>query len=175
MIGLLTCLRDICLFRAGPQDLPFSPALALRLTAVLVGMAVLGSWIQGVPAGQLPLRIGLMLAFLVGPPWLLLRLRGHEPRFVQTLSALAGVALLYNIVALPLVLALSGRVDDLANDPGLGLIAWMLLALTLWRVLVAGHIWRHSLDLRPGAGALLALGLFIGQVLLAGWAFGGGR
>ena len=175
MIGLLTCLRDICLFRAGPQDLPFSPALALRLSAVLVGLGVLGSVIQGVADDELALRIGLMLAFLVGPPWLLLRLRGHAPRFVQTLSALAGVGVLYNIVALPLLLALAGRREALGSDPGLALVAWVLLALTLWRVLVAGHVWRQALDLRPGVGAMLALGLFIAQVLLAGWAFGGAR
>lgn len=175
MIGLLTCLRDICLFRAGPQDLPFSPTLALRLSAVLLGLGVVGSWVQGVPAAELPLRLALVLVFLVGPPWLLLRLRGREPRFVQTLSALAGVGVLYNIVALPLVQALAGRGDALGQDPGLALLAWMLLALTLWRVLVAGHIWRHALDLRPGVGAMLALGLFIAQVLLSGWAFGGER
>lgn len=175
MIGLLTCLRDICLFRAGPQDLPFSPSLALRLSALLLGLGVVGSVIQGVAGDQLILRIGLMLVFLVGPPWVLLRLRGHQPRFVQTLSALAGVGVLYNIVALPLLLALAGRGEALGSDPGLALVAWVLLALTLWRVLVAGHVWRHALDLRPGVGAMLALGLFIAQVLLAGWAFGGAR
>lgn len=175
MIGLLTCLRDICLFRAGPQDLPFSPALALRLSAMLVVLGVVGSSIQGVAPADLLLRVGLMLAFLVAPPWLLLRLRGREPRFVQTLSALAGVGVLYNIVALPLLLALAGRGEALGRDPGLALAAWVLLALTLWRVLVAGHVWRHALDLRPGVGAMLSLGLFIAQVLLAGWVFGGER
>lgn len=175
MIGLLTCLRDICLFRAGPQDLPFAPVLALRLSALLLGLGVVGTWVQGVPGEQFPLRLGLMVVFLVGPPWVLLRLRGKEPRFVQTLSAMAGVGVLYNILALPLLMALAGGGEAIGRDPGLVLVAWILLALTLWRLLVAGHVWRHALDVHPGTGTMLALGLFIAQVLVAGWALGGGQ
>jgi len=173
MTGLLTCLRDICLFRAGPQDLPFSPVLAVRLSALLIGLGVVGAWVQGVPDHQWPLRLGLMLVFLVGPPWLLLRLRGRASRFVQTLSAMAGVGVLYNVLALPLLMALAGGGEAIGRDPGLVLVAWVLLALTLWRVLVAGHVWRHALDLPAGVGSMLALGLFIAQVLVAGWALGG--
>jgi hypothetical protein len=173
LIGLLTVLRDICLFRAGPQDLPGAPRLAVQLVAALVALGVAGVWLQGAHIDQLPLRVALMLGFVLVPAWLLLRWRGLDSRFVQTVSALAGVGVLYNILALPIVMAISGRSAELGRDPGLATLAWVLLALTLWRVLVAGHIWHHALDLRPATGAMIALALFTLQLLLAHALFGG--
>lgn len=171
LIALLHCLREICLFRAGPQDLPYSTALATRLSVALVGLGVMGMVLQGSDPGRMPLRVGMIVLFLLLPAWLLLRWRGFASRYVQTLTAIAGVGVLYNLLALPLVVSLAARQDAIGTDPGLAVISWMLLALTLWRLLVSAHIWRHALSLPLSAGAIIALGLFIAQVVLARWLY----
>lgn len=171
MIELLHCLRQICLFRAGPQDLPYSTTLATRLSVALVGLGVAGMVLQGTDSGRIPLRVVMIIAFLLLPAWLLLRWRGLSPRYVQTLTAIAGVGVLYNVLALPLVVSLASRQDAIGTDPGLALVSWLLLALTLWRLLVSAHIWRHALSLPLSAGAIIALALFITQVVLARWLY----
>ena len=85
-------IRDICLLRRGPQDLPYSiPALigvAAGCVALQLAVAVARNLpINGVLAGAV-----LWLLATLGALNLILNLRGLRNRFVQAATALLGCA-----------------------------------------------------------------------------------
>jgi hypothetical protein len=93
MPPLFNLIRDICLLRRGPQDLPYSlPALvsvAGACVVVQLGVAVARSApLGGVLAGAI-----LWLMVTLGALNLILTLRGLRNRFVQSATALLGCAL----------------------------------------------------------------------------------
>ncbi len=162
MKTLLAQLVDICLLRAGPQDLPFSPTLARNLIVASVVLDLFYAALLDMP--QPLLRIGLSLALLLGAPWLLLSLRERQARYVQTLTALAGSGLLFTAAFLPLALFAADMPPlkpDVAPAPGQLLFSWLTLFLVSWKLVINGHIYRHALDWPRLPGLLLAFGLFL--------------
>ncbi|MGA7799338.1 MAG: hypothetical protein WCC36_00870 [Gammaproteobacteria bacterium] len=144
---------DLCLLRAGPQDLPASEVLlALALLAYLavnVALSLL-SW---------PLRQALAVSLtdllvLSLFAWAALQWRGKPARFRQTLTALAGTGTVLGLLALPTVAALMAA-HRAGGGSGLLGLAW--LALLVWSLVVLGHILRHALALSFATG--IALGV----------------
>src|SRR5690606_15422087 len=94
---------DICLLRAGPQDLPASSVLrSLALFAYVASgvMILLPSVSFGSAVAQALVDTLLLVVLL----WAVLRWRGLPERFAQALTALAGTGALLGLAALPLVL-----------------------------------------------------------------------
>lgn len=166
MNRLVALIRDLCLLRTGPQDLPFSPALLrnLLLLALLVDVAY--SWTVGVGEGLL---VVVVMAFAVGVGLVfgLLHLTGRRERFVQTMSAVLLVGIVFKIALMPLVLGVL-PLPQPGDAPTMqqGLLAWVVLGLLIWNLVVDGHILRHALEIRLGQGILLALALMIAQLAL---------
>ena len=97
-------IRDICLLRRGPQDLPYSVSLlAVVASAWLVlqlGVAVArAAPLDGVFAGA-----ALELMFTLGALNVILTLRGLRNRFVQTATALLGCTLVFILLNVPILL-----------------------------------------------------------------------
>jgi len=97
---LLRFFIRLARLQQAPQDLPAStPLLLLCLIAnVLVGM-VGGSRYFG-SVGVALLANLLDVAVMAGMVWLLLSVNKHQPRFVQTLTALYGLGALYALLML---------------------------------------------------------------------------
>ena len=151
---LLRLFIDICLLRAGPQDLPAAPFLVgLTLAGyAFSGLAVLLPAEGGARAvGMVALDSLLLLAFVAA----LLRWRGHPARFRQTASALLGSGALLGLLLLPII-ALSQAGEGLAQ-----LASPLWLVLFAWSLTVTGHVLRHALQLPFPAGVLLALVYFV--------------
>ena len=91
-------IRDIVLFRQGPEDLPVSQSLLLFTIAanVLLGLAF-DSALKRPDFNRVPLAMA-EVAFVVAWYWGLLRLARRPERFLQTATAVFGVS----IVILPL-------------------------------------------------------------------------
>lgn len=149
--------------------MPYSPPLAQGLViTVLAVEAALAHWIGEADALIWP-RTLLSLCMLVGPPWLLLRLRGHRARLVQTLIALAGTGLLFTLALLPLILHTAGL--DLAGGPppGTALLTFLVLTLLVWKLMVDAHILRVALEWPMFPASLLVVGLFLLELGLDQW------
>lgn len=160
----LVQLGLLCLLRQGPQDLPFSRRWLLQLLGLLLCVQALAAALLGAPQ-NLPLRLLMSFAFLLGPAWLLLGLLDLRARYIQTVSAFAGAGLLFSLLAIPAALLLRGLSPESAEQgvtaaQGLGI--WMLLGMTVWKLLVDGHIWRHAL----GCPAPVAIGLTLALFLI---------
>ncbi|MBU0499133.1 MAG: hypothetical protein KJ558_15205 [Gammaproteobacteria bacterium] len=146
---LFSYFIDLCLLRAGPQDLPATGMLfwlllplSLTVSALLVSVDV-GGLDRGFVAALLDLV--LMLSWV----WLLLSFKRHGPRFLQTSTAMLGCGALLGTLGLPLQMA--------AATGGIHLAALGLFFVLFWSLVVIAHILRHALEVGMGLAMGLAL------------------
>jgi hypothetical protein len=159
MSRLITIWIDLCLLRAGPQDLPHSRVLLWLTLAAYILVSFLMS-VPGYPAGVAVQMALVDLALLLVFATSLLYLTAKTARLNQTLTALAGTGTLLGLIALPLVQLLfkgqeSGQLSLLAS------VFWLLLFG--WSLLVVAHIMRHAL----AVSLPVALGVSILYTLVA--------
>ncbi|HET9835617.1 MAG TPA: hypothetical protein VFP88_04655 [Rhodanobacteraceae bacterium] len=151
----LARVRDLCLFRAGPQDLPYSPRAVIAL--LIVG-AVLEAFFDTYEGSGIAVIVAANLGTLAALAALrtMLRWRGKLERFVQTSLALLASGLICELIVLPLVLYF-GHPTDPAAIAGPQLLAGVVaMVLLLWQTCISVRILRTALNL-PLPGALLAL------------------
>ncbi len=148
---LLKVFLDICLLRAGPQDLPYSRflfGLALGAYASIGVMLVLSQ--AGLVAAILEALLDCMI--LVGLTWTLLSLTGKSARFLKTATALLGTGAFLGVLAVPLVWQINPD-----ETQSLGFIGPLFLVLLVWSLLVLGHVLRRALEVTLGAGVGMGL------------------
>ena len=172
MKELLDLLRDLMLFRRGPQDLPFS-------TSLLAAAAVLAFALDAFVASRFQLmadaapRVAFSLAALLALPWIALKLADKEARYAQTALALVATSAMFTVLTVPILIG----VGQLPQDPKdltatQALLGWFSLLLVGWQIAVRGHILRHALDLPMRLGVLVAVVFFAVELLLAVLVFG---
>lgn len=110
-----------------------------------------------VSAIDLPLWNALLTAsvdtfLMVGLTQIVLWVRDHPERGVQTLTALAGTGALVGLISLPLLAGLHA-----AEGVVLALQGLLWLGLVVWSVVIMGHILRHALAVPMLAGSGVAL------------------
>jgi hypothetical protein len=156
MNQLLKTFMDICLLRAGPQDLPASRFL-LALTLVMHAAlgVVFALFTLPLPQGFVAAAIGT--ALLVGVVQALLLVHGKAERVQQTATALAGSEILLGLLALlPTAWFYAVESNDARVLPSL-----LSLLAIVWSVVVTVHIFRAALQVSQGMALLFALGYTI--------------
>ena len=153
MLNIFKLYVDICLLRAGPQDLPATQSvLTLSLLAYTAASIALSVTTQSFGSAVLyGLADALTLAAFT---YVLLMVRRLPQRQTQTLSALAGTGAVIGLFALPLVL--------MPNVPPL-----LLLLVTVWSLAVIGHIMRRALNVSLPMGILASMGYLLASLTLA--------
>jgi len=138
MLDILKLIFDICLFKKGPQDVPYS-LLLLRLMLIAdAGVSFLMLSI-GSPWLIALLQAGVGIMLVLGFCWIMLFLGGRPERFYQTSCALLGTEALISFFALPGTATLiTGRMPELAFS--------VIIGLMVWHWAVTGHIIRHALE-----------------------------
>lgn len=163
---LLRVLLDLCLLRAGPQDLPYSIGVTRGLVLLGVGADLLFvSMLES--ADNSLLRIVLSLLLMLGLPWLLLSSRRLQARYAQTLAAFAGTGVLFTLAFLPVAIQASQLpTPDLEATPTREqlMVGWITLGLVGWKLAINGNIWKHALDWPRAGGLLLAVGVFLLEI-----------
>lgn len=150
---------DICLLRAGPQDVPFTR----HLLFVLLGLHVLVGILLGSLSYSLPTAIAygftnmLVLVVLLRA---VLMVRKLPERFNQTLSAMAGTDVIIGVIAWP-ISSWMVTARDAGSDVGAPALLWLLLVI--WSLTIIAHILRNALSAPWAVGVVLAvLYFFIG-------------
>jgi len=92
-------------------------------------------------------------------------LRGHAPRFLQTVAAVFGSGALISLANLPLWLY--------PGTPVPAPIVLLVMLGLLWSLAVDGHIWRHALELPLPLGVAVAVLILIIQVSVFQFISGG--
>jgi hypothetical protein len=153
MARLILIWFDICLLRAGPQDLPASRALlwlAMASYALVSFLLSLPAY-PLVVAGQLALMDATLLSVFAATA---LYLPGKMARLTQTLTALAGTGTLFGLFALP-VIQLFSPGQDAGQPPAWAGMLWLLLFG--WNLIVVAHIMRHALSVKLPVAIGIAL------------------
>lgn len=184
---VLTATLQIAFLRAGPQDFPYLP----RHTVHFVGASILIQALVFAIILPLPMALSMAAALVFGlssTTRLLLRIKQHEERYVQTFQSLIAVGtLLAVLLALPLVqvapafeqlLSLARQPDALRGEPPViaapPVAGFMIDVITLWNFAINVHIYRHAADVRWWNAALLALliAFVVWIVVVIGGSFG---
>ena len=156
---VLLRILAILLLRAGPQHLPYSLSLfaALALLYVASGILVLTTSMSlGQAAANMVLDIAVLLSF----SYFCLSLLKYKARFVQMVSALAGIGIVYHLLAWPLFV----RIHNMQpQDQGATIAALLMLLLVSWQVLVFAHVFRHAMQM----SMMRALALSFGYLFLS--------
>lgn len=169
-----TAAIRILLFRAGPQDFPYSASL----TRAVVAFAVLAGFLQyrlTLPDGQALVQAAAGVAVLAVVTQLLLKWRRLSNRLQQTLNSLYATSAIMTAVLLAPLASIAPHMVRIAENPELArtdplpaLPAFAVMLLSLWHFCVTAHIYRHALDAPMGVGALAALMSTVLTVLFAG-------
>ena len=164
----------ISLFRAGPQDFPYSPALS-RLTVTLALLAAFLQYRMTLPDASAAVHAVVWVGALAAFTYVLLQPRGLLNRLRQTLDSLYLTGAVLTLLMLPPLAAIAPHMARIAENPDLAqseslppLAATLVTAASLWNFLIWAHIYRHALDTRPSIGALVALLATVITVSLAG-------
>ena len=143
------------LLKAAPQDLPYSTGLMARVIFfyLVSGMVVVGGLVDpSLALGRMLLNIGIVVFF----SHVLLTSLNLKPRFVQTITALIGTGIVFNLLAWP-ILMYSDVEETSAAMPILSLIVLMLIS---WEILVSAHIFRSALNTKMAQAVMLSMALF---------------
>ncbi len=145
MNSTLKTFLDILSLRAGPEDLPSSPRLLAAVFVLLVVLQTgLGAWLMPDEAALLPQAL---LSGLVSLGWLalVLRLFGKPERFMQTGTAMLGVACAFAPIAIPVL----ATVRPIPGQPvSVSPLALLAFSISLYLIYINGRILRSAIE-RP--------------------------
>jgi hypothetical protein len=153
MLKLLQTFLEIALWRKGPQDLPASGFLAALVLTVYLGVGLLGVRLFRLSLHDAAVMTCVTLLMVTAWLWLVLLFFGRRHRFVQTITATLGVAVL---IAL---LDVAVRSVQLALGLGANPSGSWLLARFLIIALVMGRIFMQALDRGLLTGVALTIAI----------------
>ncbi len=151
------------LLKTAPGDLPYSFGLMNRIIFLYLvsGLVVQSELVEpSLSISRMVLNIVITLFF----SYAILSALNLKARLVQTISALVGVGIIFNLLAWPLLNQLG---EEASTEPVAGIISLLVLLLMSWELLVTAHIFRHALNVKIAQGIMLALGLFFISITLS--------
>jgi hypothetical protein len=149
---VVRAMLELTTGKRGPQDIPASHVLFVLTfifyMATSAGLTAVAA--DGTTAVRATLVDALVMpAFVVSMLWL----RNFTARWLQTLTAMAGVGVLFSLAAIPPFLVSA----SMPGSPFAAPASVLVLVLFIWNVLVLAHILRHALALAFPAGVLVAV------------------
>jgi hypothetical protein len=172
MNALIELIRDLCLFRRGPQDVPHSPSLlgGLVVASFVLDLALM-TRLESFGAAFVRVVIGLVAALVL--PQIALKLAKLEARWVQTASALLAASIAFTLLSIPILLGV-GKMPEKPEDVTAAqfMLTWVALFVSAWQLAVRGHILRHALNLPLRLGVLVAVIFFAIEIFVTFLVFG---
>lgn len=163
MFRLAKVFWDIALGRRSPAQLPSSVFLLMLVSAAVAALEVVGALLPPGSSDGILLRVILSVAVPLAFAWVVLAITQHGQRFLQTGSALLGVAVLAELVMYPLGSLLNVIGSERPASIPLGVL---LLVGLIWYLLACANIWRAALDSGIGVGIAVSVGYLLLSMLL---------
>lgn len=153
-MNLLRVFVDIALWKRGPQDLPASPVLLAAVIAIYAGLSVVLSAIAPNPDERVLARLAIDTAFSLLWTGGLLLLFHRGARFLQTMTAMIGTAVLLEplLTLVQTILMKLGQAHPLALP-----VMLILVVLLVWYLIINARILRSALEIPMLAAVLLTL------------------
>jgi hypothetical protein len=128
------------------------------LSAAVALLEVLGAMLPPGPSDRILTRVILSVGLPLVFARLVLAVARHGQRFLQTGSALLGVAVLAELVMYPL----GSLLNVIGIDKPAAIPVGLLLFLGLiWYLLACANIWRAALDSGLGLGIAISVGYLL--------------
>lgn len=166
----------LLLFRAGPQDFPYAPALVLWMPAAAIA-AYFALFRTVLPTGAALVLASVSVGALSFVTHSLLSARRVANRFQQTYHSLLATSIVLTLATVPPMSALAPALRQIAQNPELlqqpGIAdaspgaSLLVNALNFWNFFVYAHIFRHATDARLWTGLLIALFVVFSVLLLS--------
>lgn len=175
LANLLTSIVRLLLFRAGPQDIPYSPQLVRWLAplAVVVGWLLFSVILPPVLAVVMAI-VNVLGTVLVAEG--ILRARNVAERTAQTVAALLGTGIILNLLMIYPMSVLAPHLAELAKNPDLLKTGKLQLppgpvlavdAFNIWQFAVSAFIYKHAANVRAfGAIGLAVLASLVVLMLV---------
>lgn len=141
---IISTLVDICLLRAGPQQLPFSSSLLVLCLIPYFALDVVLARLSA-PIIEPVVFAVFDVSFMLGFVWFMLSFKGYYSRFNQTATAFAGSGILLGAVAWLLFSWQASYVD--AGQQQATLPSLLLLFHLVWNLAVISGIVRHAISI----------------------------
>jgi hypothetical protein len=144
------------LLSAAPQDLPYSYRLMGRVTCLyfLSGVLIQSNLVELVVAIKMML---LNTAILLSFSYAVLTVWKFKMRFIQTVAALLGTGVLFNMLIWPITGLMSmGGSSDIIDV----ILALLMLSMLSWELLITAHIYKNALNLSMAPSIMLSFALF---------------
>lgn len=168
MLALIRLFWDICTFRRGPQDVPYSPFIFTVLLIINLSLGLVSLFIpdnRGETHSLSQILPFLVVATLMTIFYVILVLwaHGHVARTLQTLTTMFATDTLLGIVQLPFsfLAAVAGKQMMLILIFYLG-----MMGLLMWQLAVYTHIFRQALSASVFRGGSYALILFVLSIMI---------
>jgi hypothetical protein len=158
MLRLAKAFWDIALWRKSPAQLPASAFLLCLVAATVALLEVLGALLPPNPGGRILTRVALSVGLPLLFAWLVLIIARQPQRFLQTGSALLGVAVLAQLVLYPLGSLMNFIGTDRPASLPLGVLLFVGL---IWYLLACANIWRAALESGLALGAAISVGYLL--------------
>jgi len=163
MLTLLQTLVDIIRFRKGPDAIPHSMALFVIVVGLWLFVDLLGELV--IPDLGTTSISGLVVSVIgLGLFGVIVALDRKNERLLQMMTALVGCGAVLGMV-LTLVIAVMLRFQEISAIAVLGLMT--VWAITLFSILVDGHILSRTLERPRLYGVILAFFIFAVQYYLS--------
>lgn len=159
MSDLLLLIRDLCLRRRGPQDMPYSVRLLLIFIGAELIIDLLVANALGYTENSLS-RFLLITSFKLIALNIVLSLRDLRSRYVQTASALMACSVVFTLMLFPLQFAMTGFTPTTQPQDVTPLqmaAMWLTLGIVVWKVRVDANILRQALNAPAFAAYVLAI------------------
>ncbi len=163
MLRLARAFWDIAFWHKSPAQLPASVFLLCLVAGAATLLEVIAAYLPAAPSGAIVVRIALSVLLPLLFAWLVLAIARQRQRFLQTGTALLGVAVLAEIVLYPLY-SLMNLVGP--DRPAALPIGVLLVVGLVWYLLACANIWRAALDARLALGAAISLGYLLLSMVL---------
>jgi hypothetical protein len=169
LMNIILRFVDICLFRAGPADIPASRWLMKLSLFVYFSIGLLAGRIDSQWLASFSSSFADTLALLVFVG-IALQIKQQQSRYLQTVTALAGTGSLLTLLSMPVLYAFS-----LLKDPSQAssLIMLAIMALVFWSLMVTAHIFRQALDIKAGMAAVITVVYTLLSILVVGLVMSG--
>jgi len=153
MFVLLRTFLDIVRFKAGPQDLPSSPALLVItfIATVLTHVMTDAPYNSASTIWLVAITQAGAFGFIL---WVVLSIGSKRERWLQTTTALYGAGSLLQLLTIPVSYLLGNQQSSIS----LGMPSLLLLGIAFWFLAVMSWVFRQSLGIKTGMSLLLSLG-----------------
>ena len=152
MLVFFETLLKICFFKAKPQDLPTGKQWMFISAALIVGATILAS-MNKQSSHQIVSFALAQVALYALIIWLILKLKGMQTRWLQTITALFGTSFLLQLLAIPFssdINTIDSGTIKISND------LLIIFVISIWNLFIVAFILKQALENSFFAALVLA-------------------